>query len=63
VKKEIEKPKFRPTDVVKQVQASGFKKFRVTPEHAAMWKAEDAKKDGKGYSVNIAGVWYWYFSC
>lgn len=23
-----------------------------------MWKAEDAKKDGKG--VNIARVWYWY---
>lgn len=60
VKKEIEKPKFRPTDVVQQVQAAGFVKFRVTPEHAAMWKAEDAKKDGKGYGVNIAGVWYWY---
>jgi hypothetical protein len=60
VKKEIEKPKFRPTDVVIQVQAAGFRKFRVTPEHAAMWRAQDAKKDGKGYGANIAGAWYWY---
>lgn len=60
VKKEIEKPKFRPTDVVQQVRGAGFTKFRVTPEHAAMWKAEDAKKEGKGYGVSIAGVWYWY---
>lgn len=62
VKKEIEKPKFRPTDVVQQVNAAGFKKFRVTPEHSSMWKAQDAKKEGKGFGVNIAGVWYWYQS-
>jgi hypothetical protein len=60
VKKEIEKPKFRPSDVVAAVNAAGFTKFRVTPEHSTMWKAEDAKKDGKGYGVSIAGVWYWY---
>lgn len=59
MKKEIEKPKFRPSDVVAAVNAAGFTRFRVTPEHWNMWKAEDAKKDGKGYGVNIAGVWYW----
>jgi hypothetical protein len=62
VKKEVERPKFRPTDVVAAVQAAGFSRFRVTPEHSGMWKAEDAKKDGKGYGVNVAGVWYWYQS-
>jgi hypothetical protein len=60
VKKEIEKPKFRPSDVVAAVNAAGFAKFRITPEHSNMWKSDDAKKDGKGYGVNIAGVWYWY---
>lgn len=47
VKKEVERPKFRPTDVVRAVQAAGFPKFRVTPEHSRMWSQEDAKRDRK----------------
>jgi len=27
-----------------------------------MWKAEDAKKSGKGYGVEIQGTWFWYQS-
>jgi len=60
VKKEVERPKFRPTDVVKAVKAAGFAKFRVTPEHSRMWNREDAKNPGKGYGVEVQGVWYWY---
>lgn len=62
VKKEVERPKFRPSDVVKAVQAAGFKKFRLFPQHVDMWKAEEAKKPGKGFGVDVAGVWYWYQS-
>lgn len=62
VKKEVERPKFRPTDVAKAVQQAGFPKFRVNPEHVAMWQAEDAKSPGKGYGVEVQGVWYWYQS-
>jgi hypothetical protein len=62
VKKEVERPKFRPTDVVKAVKAAGFSKFRVTPEHSSMWKAEDAKNAAKGYGVNVQGAYYWYQS-
>jgi hypothetical protein len=58
----VERPKFRASDVVKAVQEAGFAKFRVQREHLDMWKAEDAKVEGKGYGVNIAGVWYWYQS-
>ena len=60
VKKEVEKPKFLAKDVVAAVQAAGFAKFRTQPVHLAMWRSEDAKKDGKGYGVMIQGVWYWY---
>lgn len=60
VKKEVERPKFRPTDVVNIIKKAGFAKFRVTPEHAAMWKAEDAKNPAKGYGVSVQGTWYWY---
>lgn len=62
VKKEVEKPKFRPTDVVRAVQAAGFRRFRVTPEHSNMWKSEDAKNPGKGFGVEVQGTWYWYQS-
>jgi uncharacterized protein DUF3644 len=60
VKKEVEKPKFLAKDVVAAVQAAGFSRFRTQPEHLAMWRSEDAKKDGKGYGVMIQGIWYWY---
>lgn len=62
VKKEVERPKFRPTDVVKVVKAAGFSGFRVTPEHSNMWKHENAKNPGKGYGVEVQGAWYWYQS-
>jgi hypothetical protein len=62
VKKEVERLKFRPTDVVKEVQAAGFPRFRVTPEHSTMWKTEDAKNPGKGFGVEVQGAWYWYQS-
>lgn len=60
VKKEVEKQKFRPVGVVDRVKEAGYSKFRVNPEHVAMWKAEDAKNPTKGYGVEVAGQWYWY---
>ena len=60
VKKEVEREKYRPRDVVREVQKAGFAKFRICPEHVDMWKAEDAKNAAKGYGVNVAGQWYWY---
>ena len=62
VRKEVEKTKFRPKRVVQQVQAAGFPRFRINPEHVAMWKTDDAKRDGKGYGADVDGTWYWYQS-
>jgi hypothetical protein len=62
VKKEVERPKFRPTDVVRAVREAGFPKFRVTPEHSSMWRSEDAKNPAKGYGVDVQRAWYWYQS-
>ena len=62
VKKEVERKKYRPSDLVKKVQDAGFPNFRVNPEHVEMWKSEDAKNPGKGYGVEVAGVWLWYES-
>jgi hypothetical protein len=60
VKKEVEKKKYRPSDIAKAVRQAGFPKFRVNPEHVEMWKSEDAKNPGKGYGVEVARCWYWY---
>jgi hypothetical protein len=60
--KEVEKPKFRATDVVNEVNKAGFSKFSVTKEHIRMWQAEDAKNPGKGFGTSVAGYWYWYES-
>lgn len=62
VHKEVERAKFKPSHVVAQVHAAGFKNFRVQREHVDMWKAEDAKNPAKGYGVEVEGVWYWYES-
>ena len=62
IKKEVERPKFRPTDVVEFVRQAGFNRFRVTPEHSRLWRRENAKDPGKGYGVDVQGVWYWYQS-
>ena len=62
VKKEVERKKYRATDVVTEVKNAGFKKFRVQREHIDFWQSEDAKNPLKGFGVEVAGVWYWYDS-
>ncbi len=62
VKKEVERPKYRPKDVVAEVHIAGFSRFSVYSDHVNMWKNEDAKNPAKGYGVEVQGVWYWYKS-
>jgi len=60
VKKEVERPKFRATDVVARVNEAGFPRFSVYSSHVELWKQEDAKHPAKGYGVEVQGAWYWY---
>ena len=60
VKKEVERPKYRATDVVDEVHKAGFPNFRINPEHLRMWKSEDAKNPAKGYGTLVTSYWYWY---
>ena len=61
IKKDVEKRKFLPTTIVKEVKAQGFPKFNV-PKHTEIWKREDAKNFGKGYGAYVEGSWFWYQS-
>lgn len=60
VKKDVERKKFRPTDIVAAARNAGFTRFRLNPEHTNMWQSHDAKNPGKGFGVDVAGQWYWY---
>lgn len=59
VKKEVEKPKYLPSDVIKSVNNAGFHKYRMH-EHTMMWKSEDAKNPSKGFGTIVRNSWYWY---
>jgi hypothetical protein len=59
--KEVERTKYLPSQIVRQIQAEGFPKFRLH-EHTVLWQIEDAKNPAKGFGVLVAGAWYWYES-
>jgi Protein of unknown function (DUF3644) len=59
VTKEVERPKFLPSEVTRQMQVLGFKQFSIN-RHADLWKSLNAKADGKGYGTLIGNTWYWY---
>ena len=59
VQKEVEKPKYLPSEVVKVAQEAGFTSFRIG-RHTELWKKEDAKNPGKGYGIKVSKQWYWY---
>jgi hypothetical protein len=62
VKKEVERPKYRPKNVVEEVHKAGFSRFSVYSDHVNMWKSEDAKNPAKGYGIEVQGIWFWYRS-
>ena len=57
--KEVERPKYIPSQVVQQMREEGHTKFNMH-HHTSLWKSLDAKNPGKGYGVVVAGTWYWY---
>ena len=57
--KEVERPKYIPSQIVQQMREEGYSKFNMH-HHTLLWKSVDAKNLGKGYGVMVAGAWYWY---
>jgi hypothetical protein len=57
--KEVERPKFLPNQIVSTMRSEGYPRFGMY-HHTWLWKSLDAKKQGKGLGVSIAGAWYWY---
>lgn len=59
VQKEVEKPKYLPSRVVKIAHEKGFTNFKMH-HHTILWKKEDAKNPAKGYGTVVGTTWYWY---
>jgi hypothetical protein len=59
VRKEVEKPKFLPKQIVSDMREAGFPRFNMA-SHVALWQSKDAKDRSKGYGTMVAGHWYWY---
>ena len=57
--KEVERSKYLPSQIVKQMQSEGHVRFKMH-HHTQLWKNLSAKSSGKGFGVQIAHTWYWY---
>ncbi len=55
VRKEVEKPKYRPSDVVRKARAAGFMSFTI-PQHASLWWRSDANNPAKGLRLRSLGA-------
>jgi len=57
--KEVERPKFRPSEIVDKVKAAGYPAFNMH-DHTLLARQLDARNPGKGFGVTVANTWYWY---
>ena len=59
--KEVERPKFIPSQIVQIMQNEGYPRFTMY-DHTKLWKSMNYRRDGAGFGVSVAGAWYWYES-
>lgn len=59
VLKEVERRKYRPSDVVKLMNNEGFSSLTIS-KHSEIWQLLDGKNPEKGFGVKVSGQWYWY---
>jgi hypothetical protein len=58
--KEVEKKKYLPSEVVKQMKVEGWDRFTMD-SHTRLWKKLDAKNPAKGYgAIAVGKTWCWY---
>lgn len=58
--KEVEKPKYRPRQIVAMASNKGFPNFKMS-HHTELWKMLGAQDPAKGFGARMLdGQWYWY---
>ena len=59
VLKEVERPKYRPGEIVEMMGEDGYSRFSMH-HHTRLWQVKNAKNPGKGFGVEVSGQWFWY---
>lgn len=57
--KEVERPKYLPSEIVTKANAIGYRAFNMY-DHTLLSRQLDARNPGKGYGVMVVKTWYWY---
>ena len=58
--KESERKKYKPKDIVEQMQREGHRNFKIY-DHQLLWQAADAKNPAHKFGVELRpGDWWWY---
>ena len=57
--KEVERPKYLPSQIVSQVKNAGYPNFNMY-DHTKLAQQLEARVPAKGYGVSVANAWYWY---
>ena len=57
--KEMERPKFLPSEIVSKMKSEGFARFGIH-HHTDLWKTKKAKDAEIKFGIQIAKTWYWY---
>lgn len=59
VKEDRDKPKFKPSSVIKKVREAGYASFGMH-QHTMFWKKHNGKAKDKNFGTEIEGSWFWY---
>ena len=57
--KQVEKPKFRASEVIEKVRAAGFPAFNQDAFYC-IWKPLDLKNAKKNLAIQLGNQWFWY---
>ncbi len=59
--KEVERPKYLPSQIIAKVRAAGYAGFNMY-DHTLLAQQLESRTPAKGYGVSVANAWYWYDS-
>lgn len=57
--KEVERPKYTPSQIVKKAKEAGHASFNMH-DHTILVRQLEARNQHKGFGVQVANSWYWY---
>lgn len=57
--KEVERPKYLPSEIVALMTNDGYRDFTLY-KHTKLWQSLDGKNPAKGFGYELGDRWFWY---